>query len=85
MRSVSLGSDLTKAYSLVVDRRGIYFDPTQESDLEYLLNTYDFDEELSKRAKELQHYLIENKISKKRASEIKLTKREIDVTGSGGR
>lgn len=64
VRSVSLGSDLTKAYSLVVDSRGIYFDPTQESDLEHILNTYDFDETLIERAKNLQHYLIENKISK---------------------
>jgi len=64
VRSVSLGSDLTKAYSLVVDRKGIYFDPTQESDLESLLNTYDFDEALLKRAQTLQRFLIENKISK---------------------
>lgn len=64
VRSVSLGSDLTKAYSLVVDSRGIYFDPTQESDLEHLLTTYIFDDKLLNRAKNLQHYLIENKISK---------------------
>ena len=36
IRSVSLGSDLTKAYSLVVDSKGVYFDPLQHSDLEYL-------------------------------------------------
>lgn len=64
VRSVSLGSDLTKAYSLVIDSRGIYFDPTSESDLEHLLNTYTFDKALLQRAKELQKYLIEKKISK---------------------
>ncbi len=64
VRSVSLGSDLTKAYSLVVDSRGIYFDPTQESDLEHILSTYDFDDSLLQRASNLQDYLIENKISK---------------------
>ena len=64
MRSVSLGSDLTKAYSLVVDSRGIYFDPTQESDLEKLLNTYNFKDSLLQRAKKLQACLIKNKISK---------------------
>jgi len=64
VRSVTLGSDLTKAYSLVVDSRGIYFDPTQESDLEYLLNNENFDNRLLERAKKLQDYLIENKISK---------------------
>lgn len=64
IRSVSLGSDLTKAYSLVVDRRGIYFDATKESDLEYLLNTYIFDTILIERARVLQEYLVQNKISK---------------------
>lgn len=64
IRSISLGSDLTKAYSIVVDGRGIYFDPTQESDLEQLLNTCDFDENLIERAKNLQQYLVKNKISK---------------------
>ena len=64
VRSVSLGSDLTKAYSLVVDSRGIYFDPTGESDLEHVLNTYDFDEKILERAKKLQQYIVDNKISK---------------------
>ncbi|MCF6243631.1 MAG: capsular polysaccharide biosynthesis protein [Sulfurovum sp.] len=64
IRSVSLGSDLTKAYSLVVDSRGIYFDPTQESDLEHILNTYSFDNDILERSAKLQEYLIENKISK---------------------
>ena len=64
IRSISLGSDLTKAYSIVVDGKGIYFDPAQESDLEQLLNTYDFDEKLIERAENLQRYLVENKISK---------------------
>jgi len=64
IRSLSLGSDLTKPYSLVFDRRGIYFDPTQESDLEYLLNTYSFDDDLCIRAKKLRMYLVEKKLSK---------------------
>ena len=64
VRSVSLGSDLTKAYSLVADSRGIYFDPTQESDLEHILNTFTFDKEIIVRSQNLQKYLIENKISK---------------------
>jgi len=64
IRSLSLGSDLTKAYSLVVDHRGIYFDPTQESDLEHLLNTYTFDTAILERARSLRSYIVENKISK---------------------
>ncbi len=64
IRSVSLGSDLTKAYSLVVDSRGIYFDPTQESDLEYILKTVTFDKKIIERAKKLKEYLVEKKLSK---------------------
>ncbi|RUM45536.1 MAG: capsular polysaccharide biosynthesis protein [Hydrogenimonas sp.] len=64
IRSVSLGSDLTRAYSLVVDSQGIYFDPTQPSDLEEILNSYTFDQELLQRAKALQNYITTNKISK---------------------
>jgi capsular polysaccharide export protein len=64
IRSVTLGSDLTKAYSLVIDSRGIYFDPTIESDLEWILNNYNFDEELIDRAEKLKEFLIEKKISK---------------------
>lgn len=64
VRSVSLGSDLTKAYSLVIDSKGIYFDPQTSSDLEILLETYQFDTKLLERSKNLQTYLINNKISK---------------------
>lgn len=66
IRSVGLGSDLTQPYSQVVDSRGIYFDPTQESDLEYILQNYDFaaDHGLLERAKNVRTYLIEKKLSK---------------------
>jgi len=64
IRSITLGSDLTKAYSLVVDSKGIYFDPSTESDLEYIIKNYNFNESILKRAKELQHHLVEKKFSK---------------------
>ena len=64
IRSVGLGSDLTQPYSLVIDSRGIYFDPTQESDLEHLLSHHKFTAEELERAKKLRHYLIEKKLSK---------------------
>ena len=64
IRSVGLGSDLTQPYSLVIDGRGIYFDPTQESDLEHLLNFHTFTPEELTRAKQLRAYLIEKKLSK---------------------
>lgn len=64
IRSVGLGSDLTQPYSLVVDSRGIYFDPTCESDLEYLLATHHFTQDELARAEKIKRYLIHNKISK---------------------
>jgi capsular polysaccharide export protein len=64
IRSVSLGSDLTQPYSLVVDSRGIYFDPTIQSDLEVILETTEFDEELLVRARKIKDYVIEKKLSK---------------------
>ncbi len=64
IRSVGLGSDLTQPYSLIIDRRGIYFDPNQESDLEYLLNYYNFTTDELSRARKLRLYLKEKKLSK---------------------
>ena len=66
IRSVSLGSDLTKPYSLVVDSRGIYFDPTKESDLEHLLSTYDFSAhpDLLDRSIVIQKMICNSKLSK---------------------
>lgn len=66
IRSVGLGSDLTQPYSQVVDTSGIYFDPTQESDLEKILNHYAFAEDslLMKRAKQISAYILEKKLSK---------------------
>ena len=64
IRSVGLGSDLTQPYSLVIDSRGIYFDPTQKSDLEYILQNTTFDQELLQRAQKLKQYLLEKKLSK---------------------
>ena len=64
IRSIGLGSDLTQPYSLVIDSRGIYFDPTQESDLEHLLNNHHFSREELLRAKQIRYQVIEEKLSK---------------------
>jgi len=73
IRSIGLGSDLTQPYSLVVDSRGIYFDPAQPSELEHLLQYYEFDEALLQRASNLRQQLINSKLSKyNSASEVEL-------------
>ncbi|MDD2368824.1 MAG: hypothetical protein PHQ90_05940 [Sulfuricurvum sp.] len=64
IRSVGLGSDLTQPYSLVVDTRGIYFDPRNPSDLEWILETSVFDSEILERAGKIKQYLIEKRLSK---------------------
>ncbi|MDR1460648.1 MAG: capsular polysaccharide biosynthesis protein [Campylobacteraceae bacterium] len=64
IRSIGLGSDFTRPYSLVVDRYGIYFDAGQKSYLEEILNETNFDDKIIQNAKEIQIFLIDNRISK---------------------
>ena len=64
VRSVGLGSDLIRPLSLVLDERGIYFDPGQESDLEHLLNTRAFDDGDRARAKAVRAFIVEHGITK---------------------
>lgn len=64
IRSIGLGSDLTRPYSLVFDDVGIYFDTTAPSRLENILNYHKFSPYEIKSAKKLREILINSKISK---------------------
>ncbi len=64
LRSVGLGSDLTAPSSLVVDLRGIYYDPRGESDLEAILANHDFTDDLCARAKALAASIVGARVSK---------------------
>jgi len=64
IRSVALGSGFAKPYSLGIDSRGIYFDPRQPSDLEYLLEHHTFPLELLARAKKVRAEVVASKFSK---------------------
>jgi capsular polysaccharide export protein len=64
VRSVGLGANSTPPFSLVVDRRGIYFDPSRPSDLEHLLQHAEFPPVLLARAAALRDALIHQRISK---------------------
>lgn len=64
IRSVGLGSDLTRPYSLVFDDAGIYFDTTAPSRLENILNYHKFSPYEIESAKKLREILINSKISK---------------------
>jgi capsular polysaccharide export protein len=64
IRSLGLGSALSKPFSLVMDSRGIYFDPTAPSDLEYILENTEFSEEQLKNAAEVLEAVTRLKLSK---------------------
>ncbi|WP_174299455.1 hypothetical protein [Caulobacter sp. S45] len=64
IRSLGLGSDFLQGASAVLDRRGIYYDPRQPSDLEHILATYDFDEALLDRGRRLIAQIVATGVSK---------------------
>lgn len=64
LRSVFLGSDLTRPFSLIIDSKGLYVDPSKPSDLEDILQNHIFDESLKQRAKKLITTITQNKFSK---------------------
>lgn len=64
LRSVGLGADLVRPLSWIVDRQGIYYDATTPSELEELLATACFDDELRQRAARLRQRLVESGLTK---------------------
>jgi capsular polysaccharide export protein len=88
IRSVGLGSDLTRPYSLVLDDEGIYFDPTKPSSLETILKTYNFqdNQELLQEANELRKKILKTKISKYNTTNhktLELPKDKLKILVSG--
>jgi capsular polysaccharide export protein len=64
IRSIGLGADCVPPLSIVVDRRGIYFDPNQPSDLEDILQNGDFPTDVRDRAKRLRSRIVAGGVSK---------------------
>jgi capsular polysaccharide export protein len=64
IRSVGLGSDFMPAASLVLDGRGVHFDPNGRSDLELLLTETEFDRALIERARRLVAQLVARGVTK---------------------
>lgn len=64
LRSVGLGAAFLPGASAVLDGRGIYYDPTRESDLEHLLATAEFTPELMARARVLREKVVALRLSK---------------------
>jgi capsular polysaccharide export protein len=64
VRSVGLGSNLVPPSSVVVDHRGIHFDPSGPSDLEHILSCEQFTPPLLTRAASLRRTIVGAQISK---------------------
>lgn len=64
LRSVGLGADLVRPLSLVLDRRGVYYDATAPSDLEHILQTTDFTAGLIARAQRLRERIVAQGVTK---------------------
>lgn len=64
VRSVGLGVHLVPPSSVVVDVRGIHFDPADPSDLEHILATTAFSPRLLERARALRQAIVGAGISK---------------------
>ena len=64
LRSRGLGADCIPPLSITVDRQGAYFDPSQPSELEDLLQTGEFDAQLLSRARELRRLIVEAGLGK---------------------
>ncbi|WP_373976108.1 hypothetical protein NT239_04845 [Chitinibacter sp. SCUT-21] len=64
LRSVGLGADLIRPLSWVLDRQGIYYNSQQTSDLEQLLNEFEFDADLLQRADRLQAQILATGLTK---------------------
>lgn len=64
IRSAGLGAECHPPSSIVVDRRGIYFDPSRPSDLEVLLSTTVFDAALVARAGALIEKIVASGVTK---------------------
>ncbi|MCW1543811.1 capsular polysaccharide biosynthesis protein, partial [Campylobacter jejuni] len=61
IRSISLGSDLTRPFSLIVDDKGLYIDPNKASKLEELQTKFLMKIMLNKGKKYYKKILLENR------------------------
>lgn len=64
VRSVGLGANFNLPMSLIIDSRGIYYDPRQASDLEHILENQLFADKIIQRGKELRRTMVKRNITK---------------------
>jgi capsular polysaccharide export protein len=86
IRSTGLGANCVPPLSIVVDHLGIYFDPSQPSDLEDIIQNAEISPELVERAVALRKYLVQAGVSKYGRADMRLERpaglrRTVLVTG----
>ena len=64
IRSTGLGADCVPPLSIIVDRLGVYFDPTRPSELELAIQEGNFSADIRDRAKQLRALIVELGVSK---------------------
>lgn len=64
LRSAGLGADIVRPMSWVVDSRGLYYNATEASDLETLLQTSSFDDASCSRAAKLRARIVAERLTK---------------------
>lgn len=64
IRSVGLGAECVPPLSIIVDRKGIYFDPSKGSDLEHILENVRFDTSMLVEARRLRSFIVDARVSK---------------------
>lgn len=64
LRSAGLGAGLVQPLSWVMDKRGIYFDSSRPSDLEWILQNTSFPDELLSRAQALREKIVSSGLTK---------------------
>lgn len=76
IRSIGLGANHVPPLSLCLDKTGLYYDANQPSDLENILNTYDFDSnpKLMSEAVKCLNFIKEHQLSKYNENNSNLAK-----------
>ncbi|TAD77876.1 MAG: hypothetical protein EAY70_07740 [Sphingomonadales bacterium] len=75
IRSAGLGADCVPPLSIILDERGVHFDPNQPSDLEMLLESAEFPADLCSRAAALRKAIISGGLSKYETAAPKVIER----------
>lgn len=78
IRSVGLGAECIPPLSIVVDHLGAYFDPSEASELELLIEEGGFSAPLLERARSLHALIVERGISKYGSGSTTIERRSIE-------